>query len=203
MANVPTLRMAGVDPAVWSYLIVPGTHKVGRAGECDIRLPDPTVSRVHAELVCAGDRLSIRDLHSQNGTFVNGAAVGCEAPLAPGDILQLGRVTLQVVPTRADVGEHSTLPLDQPRREARERHCASEPLGWAELGLTTAQTRVVDLLLSGLAEKEIAARLYLSSHTVHTHSKKIYELLGVHSRRELMAKLLLSGDNPRRADREG
>jgi DNA-binding CsgD family transcriptional regulator len=49
---------------------------------------------------------------------------------------------------------------------------------------------VLRLLLSGLSEKQIAARLDLSRHTVHNHVKEIYRVVGVQSRAELMAILL-------------
>jgi DNA-binding NarL/FixJ family response regulator len=54
-------------------------------------------------------------------------------------------------------------------------------------GLTPGQSRVFDLLLEGLAEKEIAHRLRRTSNTVHTHVKAIYRVFGVSSRPELLA----------------
>jgi len=46
------------------------------------------------------------------------------------------------------------------------------------------------LLLFGLAEKQVALRLGISKHTVHVYVKKIYRLIGVDSRSELMAHFL-------------
>ena len=45
-------------------------------------------------------------------------------------------------------------------------------------------------LLAGDSEKEVAAKLNLSPHTVHIHVKKLYKRLDVSSRAELMAKCL-------------
>ena len=45
-------------------------------------------------------------------------------------------------------------------------------------------------LLSGDSEKDVAARLKLSPHTVHIHVKNLYKRLRVSSRGELMAKFL-------------
>jgi len=53
--------------------------------------------------------------------------------------------------------------------------------------LSTTELRVLDWLLKGLSEKEAAASLHVSWHTVHSHAKRIYRLLGVHSRAELMS----------------
>ena len=48
----------------------------------------------------------------------------------------------------------------------------------------------LQLLLAGDSEKEVAAKLNLSPHTVHIHVKKLYKRLDVSSRAELMAKCL-------------
>ena len=48
----------------------------------------------------------------------------------------------------------------------------------------------LQLLLAGDSEKEVAAKLKLSPHTVHIHVKNVYKRLSVCSRGELMAKCL-------------
>ena len=61
----------------------------------------------------------------------------------------------------------------------------------AHLGsLSDGQRQVLRLLVQGASEKEAAAALCLSYHTIHTHVKQIYRLLGVSSRAELMAQFL-------------
>ena len=55
-----------------------------------------------------------------------------------------------------------------------------------KLPLSAAERRVFDLLLPGLAEKEIARCLGISRHTVHSHVRKIYKLFDVRSRAELL-----------------
>lgn len=54
--------------------------------------------------------------------------------------------------------------------------------------LTDAQRRVAELLLSGLHEREVAARIERSAFTVHDHVKAIYRAWEVTSRGEFMAK---------------
>ncbi len=66
---------------------------VGRVAPADIVLEDDSVSRKHAEIVRAGSQVSVRDLGSANGTFVNGEQVS-EAPLAPGDTLRFGVIEM-------------------------------------------------------------------------------------------------------------
>jgi DNA-binding CsgD family transcriptional regulator len=48
----------------------------------------------------------------------------------------------------------------------------------------------LDLLLSGMSEKEIAAELDLSPHTVHGYMKTIHRAFDVRSRAELMARFV-------------
>lgn len=50
--------------------------------------------------------------------------------------------------------------------------------------------RVLDLLLAGDGEKQVATKLGLSRHTVHQYVKMLYRELEVSSRAELMARCL-------------
>jgi DNA-binding NarL/FixJ family response regulator len=59
-------------------------------------------------------------------------------------------------------------------------------------GLTPRERDVVNGILCGLSDKELAVRLGLGTSTVHTHRVKLYRKLGVHTRHEL--RQCLSGD---------
>jgi FHA domain/Domain of unknown function (DUF1707) len=67
----------------------PRTYVVGRSRSCDVVLTDPAVSRRHAEISVRGDRCSIRNLASMNGTQVNGLPV-TTAVLHAGDVVSFG-----------------------------------------------------------------------------------------------------------------
>ncbi|HEY1923486.1 MAG TPA: helix-turn-helix transcriptional regulator [Tepidisphaeraceae bacterium] len=54
--------------------------------------------------------------------------------------------------------------------------------------LSQRQRQTLDLLLAGNAEKQIAAALRISKHTVHVYVKSLYKRFGVNSRPELLAK---------------
>lgn len=62
---------------------------LGRDPASDVVISHPTVSRRHAKLEWDGRQLTVEDLSSSGGTFVNGTRVQRER-LAPGDVLRLG-----------------------------------------------------------------------------------------------------------------
>jgi hypothetical protein len=66
---------------------------IGRSPECDIFLDDVTVSRRHAELVRDGERFTISDLGSLNGTFVNKKRIE-STTLEDDDEVQIGKYRL-------------------------------------------------------------------------------------------------------------
>ena len=67
-----------------------GHYVVGRHLECDIVISDSNVSRRHAEFVCAGRDVIVRDLGSTNGTKVNGVVIKGDQLLQHGDVIGFG-----------------------------------------------------------------------------------------------------------------
>jgi len=63
---------------------------IGSHDACELRLTDPTVSRLHCEIVVQAGGAVIKDLGSRNGTVVNDVSVGL-AHLVPGMMITLGR----------------------------------------------------------------------------------------------------------------
>jgi DNA-binding CsgD family transcriptional regulator len=55
--------------------------------------------------------------------------------------------------------------------------------------LTPSETRVVELAVEGLSNKEIAGRLFVTVHTVELHLSHAYAKLGVRSRSQLASRL--------------
>lgn len=56
-------------------------------------------------------------------------------------------------------------------------------------GLTARERQLVALLLDGLDTRELAARMFISQHTVNDHLKSVFAKVGIHSRRELVTGL--------------
>jgi len=74
-----------------------GDYTVGRSPSAEVCLDAASVSRAHALLVVREGRVSIQDLRSTNGTFLNGSKIGEEPePIGPGDALRFGDLLAQL-----------------------------------------------------------------------------------------------------------
>jgi pSer/pThr/pTyr-binding forkhead associated (FHA) protein len=93
------------------------TLVVGRAGDADVVLADPTVSRHHAALSAQGETAIVEDLQSSNGTYVNGEQVGQPRRVGAGDVIGLGGATIIEV-TVGPTGTHT--PTGEPTVVERE-----------------------------------------------------------------------------------
>ena len=61
---------------------------IGRRRDCDLCIPLIPISRRHCEINMDQEKLTVRDLGSKNGTFVNGSKIS-EATLKAGDQLKI------------------------------------------------------------------------------------------------------------------
>jgi PAS domain S-box-containing protein len=57
-------------------------------------------------------------------------------------------------------------------------------------GLTPRQQEIALLIATGYSNMEIAEKLFITEYTVKDHLKKIFQMIGVHSRGELCPKIL-------------
>ena len=80
--------------------------RVGRRQGLELTLPADAVSKSHAEIYGAGSGLSLRDLGSKNGTFVNRSLID-DAPLNEGDILHFADFEFRV----GRIDETETAPM--------------------------------------------------------------------------------------------
>src|SRR5438132_14383531 len=76
------------------YKIAKSETLIGRGSQADIHVVDDGISRRHAMIVHKGDRISVQDLGSTNGTFCNGERVSGEMALSDGDKIQVGSTTI-------------------------------------------------------------------------------------------------------------
>jgi pSer/pThr/pTyr-binding forkhead associated (FHA) protein len=72
------------------------TADVGRARGCAVRVPSSDVSRRHCRLLLKDGFVTVEDLASVNGTFLNGELTEGVTVVRPGDRLEVGPVTFVV-----------------------------------------------------------------------------------------------------------
>ena len=152
-----------------------GRVTLGRRPSADIAFPwDEEISRVHAELVRAGEEWTLTDDGlSLNGSFVNGEPVRGRRRLRDGDALRVG-ATVLVFRDPGDKESKATLPSEDMKRIAK---------------LTEAQKRVLMALCRPFKESaafvtpptndQIAQELFLSVDAVKKHLRALFEKLGV------------------------
>ena len=82
---------------VWGdreILLQEGENILGREREAVAWIDVHSVSRRHARIVVTGDRATLEDLGSKNGTFLRGAAVETPSVLKDGDQVRIGTVEM-------------------------------------------------------------------------------------------------------------
>lgn len=111
---MPSLQIISADGHTRNVPVRAGMA-LGRSLECDVDLLDPAVSRRHAEITQRGDEWVISDLHTGNGTFVDGERVqeavlneGCEIKIGVYRLLFTGQMS-------GDTQSRSTTAASEPR----------------------------------------------------------------------------------------
>ena len=74
---------------------------IGRAPASDLRLQDPSVSRIHAQIIIDEHGITLQDAGSSYGTFVDGRQLAGALELSAGMRIELGDCAL-VVAERVD-----------------------------------------------------------------------------------------------------
>ena len=128
----------------------------GRGEDNDIVIPDPAVSRLHAELRQEADGFILADLGSANGTQVNGAVITTHH-LRPGDEIGIGAHRFGFEPL--DAGTVTVPAMGIIPSRATEADKASSVMrvtisGGGPVGLAFA------LLLTDLMGPKVAIRIY-------------------------------------------
>lgn len=98
-----------------------GAWMIGRGASCRVRFDSPDVSERHAILTVRDGRAILEDLHSSNGTLVNGEPIDGAVVLDGGMVVQVGSAMLRVSEgeeTEPESGEEVARPLQQEEGDA-------------------------------------------------------------------------------------
>jgi transcriptional regulator with GAF, ATPase, and Fis domain len=95
-ALLPRVHVAWTDSSGKRELRVDESAILGSSPSVPLRIDDPMVSRLHAELTVQPNGVWLRDLSSKNGTFVENVRVSL-AQVPPGGRIRIGSTTLQIV----------------------------------------------------------------------------------------------------------
>jgi hypothetical protein len=84
------------DGETKEYQFAQGPIQIGRAADCQVFLPDRTVSKKHAIISCTPEGTwSVQDLDSANKTYLNGEAVRM-APIKTGDAIRITDFLIEI-----------------------------------------------------------------------------------------------------------
>lgn len=78
-----------------------GVIKIGKVPSAHLQIDDESVSRMHAIIEVTGTEVSLIDLGSTRGTFVNGQRIN-KAQLQSGDVLTVGAITIELAMAGTD-----------------------------------------------------------------------------------------------------
>jgi FHA domain len=141
---------------------------IGRGDGVDVHLADPSVSRLHAEIIRRGPYAYVTDLGlSRNGTRVNGRPVARRV-LEDGDVLTFGAARCRM----------GGIPHEDFTAEVELRRSASPELTRRELDVLTSLCRPAlsdEAFVAPATAREIAADLVVTEAAVKQHLLRLYQ----------------------------
>jgi hypothetical protein len=140
---------------------------VGRGLGVDVRLDDPSVSRLHAEIVRRAPYYYVADLGlSRNGTRVNGRPIARRV-LDDGDVISFGTARCRI----------EGLPRDDLAADSELRRSAAPELTRRELDVLISLCRPAlsdEAFITPATAKEIAGDLVVTEAAVKQHLLRLY-----------------------------
>ena len=145
---------------------------IGRGHRVDVRLDDPSVSRLHAEIVWRGPYIYVADLGlSRNGTRVNGRPVARRV-LDDGDVLSFGSARCRI----------ERVPSEELAAEAELRRSTAPELTRRELDVLISLCHPAlsdDAFVTPATPREIADDLVVTEAAVKQHLLRLYQKFGI------------------------
>jgi DNA-binding CsgD family transcriptional regulator len=149
---------------------------LGRREDNAYVVPDPRVSRVHAEIRKEASAVIITDLGSAAGTKVNGEELEGPKVVRHGDRVSFGPVVAVFEdPAAASQVEEATMVFEVPKVETGPH-------------LSPRQQQVLELMAEGMTNSEIGEQLGVTERTVKAYAQELYDKLGVRNRAGAVAE---------------
>jgi hypothetical protein len=153
-----------------SGIVIPLSQDVttiGRGSCVDVQLSDPSVSRLHAEIIRRGPYVYVTDLGlSHNGTRVNGR-LAARRVLQDGDVLTFGSARCRVggivaedLATEVELGKSASPELTRRELDVVTALCRPALSDEAFVAPGTAREIACDLVVTEAAVKQHLLRLY-------------------------------------------
>lgn len=157
-----TLTVRSADTRPTEYLIKPGVNTIGRRQDNDIIIADEAASRQHAQIHLdeKTNNLTVRDLGSRNGTFINRRRLTekFDFNLNPNDVLRIGTYEILITLT-AEFGEEEEAP---PGFQPFSRELLLESFDNHAILLYEVIQQLNNILDIGVALKEVSRLLQLT-----------------------------------------
>jgi FHA domain len=167
--DTPYLQIESTSAVVW---LSPDVTTVGRGHRVDICLNDPSVSKLHAEVIRRGPYAYVSDLGlSRHGTRVNGRVVA-QRLLENGDVISFGT-------QRCRVGG---LPTEDAMPESDPRRSAIPELTRRELDVVVALCKPAlsdEAFVAPATARDIAAELVVTEAAIKQHLLRLYQKLRI------------------------
>ena len=145
-----------------------GVTTVGRGSSVDIRLRDPSVSKLHAEIIRRGDYAYVADLGlSRNGTRVNGRPAARRV-LEDGDVVSFGSARCRM----------GGLAQEDIAADVELRRPSAPELTRRELDVLTSLCRPAlsdEAFVAPATAREIASDLVVTEAAVKQHLLRLYQ----------------------------
>lgn len=119
---------------------------IGRRPYNDVVIENLTVSGEHAVLIKTGDQVAVEDLHSTNGTYINGKAIKRQV-LQHGDVMEMGKYKIRFDAAGAD---------DAYERTMMHRPQAPAPMPVAPTAAVPELKGAIKVLTGAAAGREMA-----------------------------------------------
>lgn len=153
-----------------------GKLVIGRDADCHLRLASTDVSRKHCELMLDSNGITVKDLGSQNGTFIDGFVISETAFLNPGSVLRVANMEFAVPGQRPAAGAAAP-------QKAVDDTSDDDIAAWlTEEGETEEPNLEDSTIISGAlnSSAEEQEEVDLKDYTRHPHAQKAAEIIQEH-----------------------